>query len=454
MDSTIEDLIKELESNPDAINKMSEEELCEIEKKLNPYGSTIYGDEKYTCLSFTNLREKYMTKLLTTGLIGFTYQMCKEHTVDEDSMDVKLDTKDFVTIKEHPDKHNTELKTKVFNQVYNEFILKETEKKVKESEEKDEEYKESEEDKEKLEIEAMNFANDYLVNCFKDVESIDLDRMESVRMQLCSEQAEAEKKVISKFLNKLFKFDPNTHAVNSFSRERQTKDPERVFSRNEDIYNNVPNDTYNRFQMYYDVNYDKLREAVMFLYNEKPDIEVALNVYDSFSTLEECNDFVEKNKSKVITSIYTLTNNKWNLLGSFKQNRERMNFYNKNTTILENIIKQQEDDAKTGKELLSKRVKKLKTRNVKRYGKDHPNFVKYKQQNLDGVYDTTITKITEDDEGILVESEVEISDTGSKIDSEGVPEDALEIKVTSINAASQEVKQSTIYTKAQDPDTK
>ena len=131
-----------------------------------------------------------------------------------------------------------------------------------------------------------------------------------------------------------------------------------------------------------------------------------------------------------------------------------MNFYNKNTTILENIIKQQEDDAKTGKELLSKRVKKLKTKNVKRYGKDHPNFVKYKKQNLDGVYDTAITKITEDDEGIVVESEVEISDTGSKIDSEGVPEDALEIKVTSINASSHEVKQSTIYTKAQEPDTK
>lgn len=454
MDSTIEDLIKELESNPDAINKMSEEELCEIEKKLNPYGSTIYGDEKYTCLSFTNLREKYMTKLLTTGLIGFTYQMCKEHNVDEDNMDVQLDTNDYLTIKEHPDKHNSELKSKVFNQIFNEFILKEKEKKNVEDVDECESKESDIEIDEELELKATNYANDYVLNCFKDVESIDLDRMENDRLKLCLEQTEAEKKVINKFLNKLFKFDPNTHAVNSFSKDRQTKDPERVLSRNEDIYNNVPNDTYNRFQMYYDVNYDKLREAVMYLYNEKPDIEVALNVYDSFSSLEECNDFVEKNKNKVITSIYTLTNNKWNLLGSFKQNRERMNFYNKNTTILENIIKQQEDDAKTGKELLSKRVKKLKTKNVKRYGKDHPNFVKYKKQNLDGVYDTTITKITEDDEGIVVESEVEISDTGSKIDSEGVPEDALEIKVTSINASSHEVKQSTIYTKAQEPDTK
>lgn len=458
MDSTIEDLIKELESNPNAIDKMSEEELCEIEKKLNPYGTTIYGDEKYTCLSFTNLREKYMTKLLTTGLIGFTYQMCKEHSVDEDDMNVKLNVNDYLTIKEHPDKHNSDITSKVFNQVFNEYMLREKKENLEKEGEVGEECKdgadkESEEEWD-LEAKATQYANDYVQKCFKDVEYIDLDLMESDKLKLCSKQTEEEKKVIERFLNKLFKFDPNTHAVNSFTKSMQVGDPERVFSKTEDIYNNVPNDTYNRFQMYYDVNYDKLREAVMYLYNEKPDIEVALNVYDSFSSLEECNDFVEKNKNKVITSIYTLTNNKWNLLGSFKQNRERLNFYNKNTTILENIIKQQEADAKTGKELLSKRVKKMKTKNVKRYGKDHPNFIKYKQQNLDGVYDSAITKITEDVDGIVVESEVEISDTGSKIDSDGVPEDALEIKVTSINAASQEVKQSTIYTKAQEPDTK
>lgn len=194
MDSTIEDLIKELESNPDAINKMSEEELCEIEKKLNPYGSTIYGDEKYTCLSFTNLREKYMTKLLTTGLIGFTYQMCKEHNVDEDNMDVQLDTNDYLTIKEHPDKHNSELKSKVFNQIFNEFILKEKEKKNVEDVDECESKESDIEIDEELELKATNYANDYVLNCFKDVESIDLDRMENDRLKLCLEQTEAEKK--------------------------------------------------------------------------------------------------------------------------------------------------------------------------------------------------------------------------------------------------------------------
>ena len=204
--------------------------------------------------------------------------------------------------------------------------------------------------------------------------------------------------------------------------------------------------------MYYDVNYEKLRDAVRYLYAEKPDIEVAVNVYGSFDSLEEANKFVEKNKDKVITNVLTLTNNKWNLIGSFKENRDRVNFYNKNTVILENIIKQRESDAKIGKELLSKRVRKMKAKNIKRYGKDHPNFTKYKKQNLDGVYDTTITKITEEDDEIVVEHTMEIADTGAAIDEDGVPEDSLEIKVTKVNAKTSEIEQQTIYTKAQAPD--
>jgi hypothetical protein len=139
------------------------------------------------------------------------------------------------------------------------------------------------------------------------------------------------------------------------------------------------------------------------------------------------------------------------LIGSFKENRDRVNFYNKNTVILENIIKQREEDAKLGKELLSKRVRKVKAKNVKRYGKDHPNFVKYKKNNLDGIYDTTITKITEEDDEIVVEHEVEVATTGAAIDEDGVPEDSLEIAVTTINAKTNETKRSVVYTKAEAP---
>lgn len=440
----IENLVKELETNPDFVNNLTEQQLEDIERKLNPYGSTIYGDEKYTCISFTNLREKYMTKLLTTALVGFTYQMSKEHKVDTSELKGKftVDEGQFKKTRSHPDKNNTALVNNIKEQAYNEYILKNT--------------KEDETEEETVECmaKAREHAEQIVNDMFKDEEYIDLEEKAMTEEQNCNLQASEEKEVINRFLNKLFKYDPELHATNAFNQKMVNSDVERknITPGEDDVWNQVPNDTYNRFQMYYDVNYEMLRKAVMFLYAEKPDIEVAINVFDSFDSLEQAKDYVEKNKTKVVTNIYTLTNNKWNLLGSFKENRQRMDFYNKNTVILENILKQQEEDAKVGKELLKKRVKKVKTKNVKTYGKDDPNFQIYKQQNLDGVYDTTITKIVEnEDESLTVEREMEVSEHGAMVDSDGVPEDALEIKVTTVNAKTGNVGTSRIFTKAEAP---
>ncbi len=440
----IENLVKELETNPDFVNNLTEQQLEDIERKLNPYGSTIYGDEKYTCISFTNLREKYMTKLLTTALVGFTYQMSKEHKVDTYELKGKfiVDEEQFKKTRSHPDKNNTTLINNIKEQAYNEYILENTKE------------DETEEETVCCMTKAREHAEQIVNDMFKDEEYIDLEEKAMTEEQNCNLQASEEKEVINRFLNKLFKYDPELHATNAFNQKMVNSDVERknITPGENEVWNQVPNDTYNRFQMYYDVNYEMLRKAVMFLYAEKPDIEVAINVFESFDSLEQAKDYVEKNKTKVVTNIYTLTNNKWNLLGSFKENRQRMDFYNKNTVILENILKQQEEDAKVGKELLKKRVKKVKTKNVKTYGKDDPNFQIYKQQNLDGVYDTTITKIVEnEDESLTVEREMEVSEHGAMVDSDGVPEDALEIKVTTVNAKTGNVGTSRIFTKAEAP---
>ena len=436
----IDNLIQDLEDNPEIIETLTNEQILKIEKKLNPYGATIYGPEKYTCISFTNLREKYMSKLLTTALVGFTYQMAKEHVVDEDDLNVKLNKEDFTSFKQHPDKTNKQLLDNMYEQECNKYTNK-----LKE--EHGDEYVLTEDD----ELNVSNQAKEFVDNFFSDQKVFDNDKFQMEQERLVKEQSVNEQKIINKFLNNLFKYDPNQHAKPSFNKSQADSDVERSEVKNEFTENIPPNDTYARFQFYYDVNYDKIRESVQYLYNEKPDVEVAINIYDSFDTVEECNDFIEKNKDNVITNLFNLTNYKWNLLGSFKQNRERINFYNNNTVVLENILKQQESDAKTGKALLNDRVHKKKVKNVKQYGKDHPNFTKYKKQNVDGLLDSTTEKITITDDNVTVEEIIEIADTGAHIDEDGIPEDSLEIKVTSINLSSNEVKTGSIYTKSQAP---
>ncbi len=434
--SSIDDIMKELETNPDKINDVSDDQLIEIEKRLNPYGATIYGPEKYTCISFTNLREKYMTKLLTTGLIGFTYQMNKEYTIEDVDLKTKINKKDFIKEIVHPDANNKQILDNLYNVNY--ANLKEKLLKDKNIDRP-------------LDIllsedEEMDLTNKAKLLVEKELapkKELDNEAFIKHKEELINEQSKDEQEVIERFLNKLFKYDPELHSKPSVNLNHS--DSERT-EQNEFTQVQPPNDTYGRFQYYYDVNYEKLRNAVMYLYGDKPDLEVAINVFDSFDSIEECNSYIEKNRENVICNLLNLTNYKWNLLGSFSKNRERVTFYNKNTAILENILKQQEDDAKMGKALLNDRVRKRKTKNIREYGKDHPNFLRYKKENPTGIIEMT-------DDKIVVEEEEEVSETGAKLDADGTPEDCIEIGVTSINLKTNTVNTGKIYTKAKSPDT-
>jgi hypothetical protein len=470
--SQIEDIVKELEVNPDKINELTDEQAIEVDKYLNPYGATIYGNDKYTCVSFTNLKEKYMQRLLTTSLIGFVYQMSREYEIDDEELDEeyqnKLDKEEYYEYSDHPDKKNPE-----FLKLFEENIYKELKfdliKSKFEQFNTDEETKESESELSKLKLEDLSLDNLDQITLSED-EELELrnqanmkieDKLQPIKFfnnekflqkkyELIQQQSEKEQKIITKFLDKLFRFDPKNHTTEAYNSDHN--DPERIKPNANKFLEPVPpNDTYGRFQYYYDVNYEELREAVHYLYNEKPDIEVALNIYETFDTIDECNEYINKNKDKVITNIMTLTNYKWNLLGSFKQNRERITFYNENTQILENILKQQEDDAKMGKKLLDERVRKKKIKNVKEYGKTDPAVAKYLKENPNDIT-SNAHKIDILEDKVVVTEELEISENGAKVDDEGTPEDAIEIGVTSINLKDNKITSTKIYSKAHAPE--
>lgn len=441
--NSLNDIVKDLESNPELINEMSPEQVLEVEKHLNPYNATIFGPEKYTCISFTNLKEKYMQKLLTTALIGFTYQIANEYTIEDEDLKADLNKEDYMEIVENPDKSNAEhiknLEVQYFNEMKNEFcdsMCKQLDAT---------EYELTEDDETELHIEV----NKKIKSEFLDKTVFNNEKFLKKKAELIEQQSKDEQEVITRFLDKLFKFNPNEHTTSVYNPDNG--DPERQTNPNNEFTSVIPpNDTYGRFNYYYDVNYEKLRQAVQYLYNDKPDTEVAINIYDSFDTIEECNEYIEKNQENVICNILNLTNYKWNLLGSFKQNRDRISFYNSHTKILENIMKQQEEDAKMGKVLLDARVRKKKVKNIKEYGKDHPSFLKYAKCNPNDI-SINATKIDIDENKVTVTEEIEIAETGAEVDEDGTPMDCVEIGVTSINLKDNSIKTGKIYSKAEKP---
>lgn len=448
--NSITDIVKDLEANPEKINNMTPEQVIEVEKYLNPYGATIYGPEKFTCISFTNLKEKYMQKLLTTALIGFTYQMAKEHTIEENDLTIKINKDDFMEVRENPDKHNKQHVENLYDQAFNKLKLDILEK--KQSQEVDGIIETDLSEDEEIELRVL--ANKEVQEALKDTKVFNNESFIERKEELIQKQSADEQVIINRFLNNLFKYNPNTHSKSIFNSENANADPERK-EVVENKFTEVvpPNDTFGRFNYYYDVNYEQLRQAVLYLYNDKPDIEVAINIFESFDTIKECNDYIEKNQDNVITNLLNLTNHKWNLLGSFKKNRERISFYNSNTVVLENILKQQEEDAKMGKTLLDARVKKKKIKNVQQYGKEHPNFTKYRKYNPNDI-SLNSKQVEYTDDMVTITEEIEVSESGSKIDADGTPSDCLEIGITSINLKTNDVKTGKVFTKAVAPDVK
>jgi hypothetical protein len=148
-----------------------------------------------------------------------------------------------------------------------------------------------------------------------------------------------------------------------------------------------PHDTFARLAYYMSVNFEELRIAVRTLYNEVPDLDVAILPCKHFaaSTRAEINaefdEFKLKYHDDMVAGVVLADYGSWTLLEDFKQNRDVVDFYNKNTKILKRIMDRVADDRKTGNELMKKRVTAVKAKNIREEGPDAVGLGEYSRDN-------------------------------------------------------------------------
>ena len=140
-----------------------------------------------------------------------------------------------------------------------------------------------------------------------------------------------------------------------------------------------PADVFHHIGRYINNHYEQLREATTVLYAEKPDIEFAVMYYGTFKDEKSAIDHKHKNESLFVSTVYTIENGGWTLMGPFKKNRERIDFYNKNTEVLKRMFEQHEQDGKVVEDMLKRRVRKAKADNIVAAGPDDPGLSKYKE---------------------------------------------------------------------------
>jgi len=408
-------LLELVKADANLINDLTDEQVTELRKRINPYGKTIEGEGTFTCLSITNLSEQYMKRFLMTSLIGFLYRQCDEHGLEDSEPVSPMD--DY----------------KTFMEQYTSAV------------------DEGRDAAEWLKtVDDSNTTNEYKATVLQKNRLV--ERGDGFKRRL----------IIRNFLDTLFEFNPDKHVRSAYSNnplDTERKRPQQVAPKTISESTNLeastnsselvkhipPSDTFHRWNYYNDTNYEEIRSATCDLYADKPDLEFAINPYGQFDSQEDADKFIQKHKDEIIADILTLHNSKWNLTGSFKNNRERINFYNDKTNVIEEIFKQMEQDKKLGADLMRKRVKRKKTKNIQEVGPEPAEFKQYRKDNSSAIESMGAEDLSRD-----IKRDTD-PDTVSFANHEECPYDAVQVDVFDIRGGGSTVTKSEFFTQAEDP---
>ena len=402
MDSTDElrKLADRITENPDEVYDLDPAKVIELRKYLNPLGNVISSKKSYANISLINWQERYQRKFHMTALVGYLYRALEEYEPEDEfmrekarfekSLEVKGANKEELT-KEH------ESRMKLIKSTVHGMVKKYLDRNF--------EYNPD------LHLRGSHSGNksdperkpkDQLIRetCFVAEKS---QRTESVlknkpdqsyeylreklltTYQTALESADTVKKVISVMI------DPDTDLSDKqsilFKKYKQLNDlvidmkklvePIAAADTISALKVDPPTDVFHQFDRYMTNHYEQLRDVVQALYNEKPDFEYAVIYYDSFKTPESARDYRIQHESEFRTEVITVENSAVTLLGPFKENRQRVDFYNKNTEVMKRMMEQLESDHKLGKDLMEKQVKTKKKKNIEEAGPDDPALSQY-----------------------------------------------------------------------------
>ena len=214
-----------------------------------------------------------------------------------------------------------------------------------------------------------------------------------------------------------------------------------------------PQDTFNRWDYYMEVYMEEIRKVVHCVYHEKPYYDLMFIIYD---ILEGDEKKLEKDKATFYTKygqtvagpVYGVEVGNWVIMSNFKENRKEVDMEGRHTEILKRILDRYEEDKKLGKDLMMKRVKKSKKKNIEEVGPDAEIMKEYQAQLHDlsalgaekGLSEEELREL-ENIKNNMVQVE-EVAD---------VPDDAIQVNVFRHDTKTGKLSKNVIYTEAEVP---
>jgi hypothetical protein len=202
-----------------------------------------------------------------------------------------------------------------------------------------------------------------------------------------------------------------------------------------------------------EVNMEEIRNVVSTVYHEKPLLDFALIVYDTLEGTEsEVNEkkrkWVSKYNEELCSDLKVIKLDNWTLLGNFKKNRDEIDFYNRHTEVLRRIMDKHEEDKKLGKDLMMKRVRKTKEKNIKEQGRD-ADIMKQYQAQVQSLTDLGAKRaLTYEEQRQIVDAQKIINDMKEV---EDVPSNAIQVDVFTHKAENDKFEKTSFYTQSELP---
>lgn len=337
----LKDTLTKIIKDPNSINDLDSEKLTKITKGINPH-VIVPVEPSFINISLTNWRESYLRKFNITSTIAYLYRALDhfEHENKEKNKEYNAAVKYFLDrhFKFNPDRH---VKTAATGKLDSETVKNDLKK-------TDDTYRG---DREKLKsgyqflMQKLNETGEIISKCAKLFNENGFDDISGI--------------LLKKF---------NELDTISIDVKNAVGNNKREIAHAYDIL--PPVEVFHNYDRYIKNHYKELREVVEQLYCDKPDIEFSINYYDTFKTEEEAKFFCKKYEKELKYDIITLSNQGIYLLGPFKENQDKVDFYNKNMDILKQMEEQRTSDARIGKELMNKKIVRDKTENIKHNGVD------------------------------------------------------------------------------------
>lgn len=494
-----DNLIKELNSNPDLLDTLDDVQIAELEKLLSPYYNPTKMAKKtqkeleespHLVFSISNRLQDYIYRMALVAAQGYMYQCAAEYA----SLDV-YDPLSFINgkimkEKEALDKENNHKNDKVkteFRRSIYERMLEELPK----------------EEREGFHMFDERVSDEYEKHFKDELEILPTDNTVRYRTD-CRLAYEAKMKIkqkeVTKFLDRIFEFDPNfyrrrggykalaTDADRKFANpltacDDSRKELLRICGEEKTKYileNVVPEDVMQRLRVYTNTNYDDLVKILSEVYGVDNNIEFAINAHEVVPNKQSADNLIENNENRFKFGLMTIPMSEWVLLSPVEGNRERTTYIGSNNSFMKAVVSQFEQDEVIAKDMIEKRVERAHRKNIREHG-NHDVSLKEYQETLghkgdvvhakynDDELDTTkkfkryenddeLGEELEEDEKVEFEKLKEKQEIGTdyaekyaKQDEEAdadCPDNAIQLPVWSANPETGKMERQVIYTEA------